>query len=155
MSISKGQKQMSDEEKTVRLAEYEILAQKLAAMPKPKINDGWTHLQNVAFEMIKMAELEKFGVRDGGGDVVGHILNNLKSAIAGLEAEYEKEREIIGLENAMDMVRPSSFYYAPKNDGLSDGIHIDEASPGGKAAIKAAHRPANADPYAIKEATGF
>jgi hypothetical protein len=62
-----------------------------------EIVDLWSKLQNVACETIKVAELEKAGVRDGDGfwhgDVLGALFKDLKSAVRQLEEHYDKEFE--------------------------------------------------------------
>jgi hypothetical protein len=57
-----------------------------------EVFDAWCRLQDACFEVIKVAELEKSGIRDGdgywhGSDVVGHILSNLHDAINRLRKD--------------------------------------------------------------------
>jgi hypothetical protein len=58
-----------------------------------EVGDAWRRLQDVCFEAIKVAELEKSGIRDGdgrwhGSDVIGHTLNELQNVCACLWAAY-------------------------------------------------------------------
>ena len=57
-----------------------------------KLHDLWCELQDRCFEAIKVAELEKSGIRDGdghwyGSDVVDHTLFDLYDTIRKLRPE--------------------------------------------------------------------
>jgi hypothetical protein len=65
-------------------------------VPSPAIHELWCELQQTAFAAIKIAELEKSGIRDGdsgwhGGDVIGGTLQNLQDVCARLWAAYDAE----------------------------------------------------------------
>jgi hypothetical protein len=58
--------------------------------------DAWRRLQDVCFEAIKIAELEKSGIRDGdgywhGGDVVGHLCSDLREAVDRLMGPVQSD----------------------------------------------------------------
>jgi hypothetical protein len=57
-----------------------------------EVFDAWCRLQDACVEAIKVAELEKSGIRDGdgywhGSDVVGAILGDLHDAINRLRKD--------------------------------------------------------------------
>jgi hypothetical protein len=59
----------------------------------------WSELQELAFEAIRVAELEKSGIRDGdsfwhGADVVGATLRELEQVVARLQSAYAIEPEL-------------------------------------------------------------
>jgi len=65
-------------------------------VPSPTICALWTKLQDACFEAIKIAELEKSGIRDGdsfwhGSDVIGATLSDLQDICARLRAAYDAE----------------------------------------------------------------
>jgi|SRR6516164_837460 hypothetical protein len=67
-------------------------------IPSPTIQELWSKLQDTCFEVIKIAELEKSGIRDGdscwhGSDVVGHTLSDLHNVCASLWLAYYKPTE--------------------------------------------------------------
>src|SRR5437763_1066080 len=68
--------------------------------PPPAICKLWNKLQDKAVETIKIAELEKSGIRDGAGywigsDALRAIWNELRSAISELESAYKAEWEAL------------------------------------------------------------
>jgi hypothetical protein len=59
----------------------------------------WSKLQELAFEAIRVAELEKSGIRDGnsfwnGGDVLGGTFSNIENIVTRLRAAYTIEPEL-------------------------------------------------------------
>jgi hypothetical protein len=63
------------------------------SVPPATTIELWRELQALAFETIRVAELEKSGIRDGdsfwhGSDVVGGTLRDLENVIARLRAAY-------------------------------------------------------------------
>ncbi len=81
------------------ITDMEIKAWQERAGLKPatgEVLNLWCELQSVAFEAIRIAELEKSGIRDGdgcwhGGDVLGGMWSDLKTVVTRLEAAYDNE----------------------------------------------------------------
>jgi hypothetical protein len=58
----------------------------------------WSELQELAFEAIRVAELEKSGIRDGNscwhGDVLDGTFSNIENIVTRLRAAYTIEPEL-------------------------------------------------------------
>ncbi len=64
------------------------------AVPEPEIQALWCNLQDLAYEVIKVASLEVSGVRDGdgywhGAEVIGATLLVLERAVRRLRRYYD------------------------------------------------------------------
>jgi len=76
-------------------AEIEAMRAELGA-PSYEIGKLWCELQEACFDAIKIAELEKIGIRDGNGywngsDVLGAVWHGLEADIKRLREAYDAE----------------------------------------------------------------
>jgi hypothetical protein len=65
-------------------------------------------LQQAAFEMIRVIELEKSGIRDGdglwrGGDVIGGMGSDIKGLVTRLCATYDRGGNPVGDFETIDL----------------------------------------------------
>ena len=110
--------------------------------------DAWCRLQDVCVEAIKIAELEKSGIRDGdgywhGSDVVGATLSDLHDAISRLRKDVCKhftESDANPVppvppwakgENGHDdcsQVNKNKLYQAVFTPGMGSLVEVAEAS---------------------------